>query len=271
MRSDRELREFLTGGLDEARYEAIEQEALGNRDLFDQLAALEDELIVDCARGLLPPAEQRWLETHTLAAAGGDARLRDARIMLSALDGLADDTPRRSFVVSGFAWVALAAAAVVVLALGIDVWRLRRDRDEAREQLAAARLEVQRLAASQSNPVAPPAVPDPPPASVIAIVLTPGLVRGTTAPATITRPADPAATLEFQLTLPPTAKPSEAFQFALMNADGRRVATGMASLTDGRAVARVPARDVPADDYEIVLSAAGTEIAAYSVSVRQPR
>jgi hypothetical protein len=275
MTSDRVLREFLTGGLADSQREVVEQQLLGDRDLFEQLTALEDELVVDYARGALSPDEARWFETHTLGARGSEDRLRHARAMLAALDGLtAEPVPRRR-AVGPMVWAGLAAAAVVIMALGLDGWRLRRDLSEVRGELARAQSEVDRLVRDRGAPpsgVPPSPTPDAPQIPVIAIVLAPGLVRGNASPAVATLPAAPQTVLEFRLTLPAGADLTSPYQFALVNADGRRVRAGATRPSGGLAVAEISTRDLPADDYEIVLSsAAGRDVAAYPVSIRRPR
>ncbi len=272
--TDRELRDFLTGRAPDDLLETIEQEALRDPETFEQLTALEDELVFDYARGLLTPPERQWLETHTLAVPGANGRVAEAKSMLAAFDRMAHPAAQDGLASRAMVWAGLAAAAALILGLGLETWRLRNELTAAKDQLARVNSEVERLAQGKGLPSRPPETPAAAPLNgpvrpIVAVSLTPSRVRSASAPAVVNLPADPLALLEFRLTLP-AGTPRPPYQFTVTNADGRIVARGSTSPAAGGAVnVQVPARQIPSDDYEIVLSTPdGAEAAAYAVSVR---
>jgi hypothetical protein len=261
---DRELQDFLLGQLTEARVAAIEQECLHSDRLHAHLLILEDELLADYARGGLGAHERQAVEARLLASNENQARVE---LLASLWRGLVAEP--KPMVTRRFParWTAAAAAVVVAASgwLALQNRQLQRRVTEADNARAAAQ-----QALDQTRQVSP-AVPTPPANRVVALSLTPGLVRATGAPPPLVRVAPGDETLELSLSRPGGSNDPE-YRVSIRTPDDEEVWSGLAVGVSGRPlVARVPVADLPRDDYELRLVSAsgGPPIAEYYFGMRR--
>ena len=117
---DELLRSYLLGNLPEPEADSLEERLLADDELFDLLEALEAELLADCSRGELAPAERERVLRRLASSPQGRERLA----LAGSLNKVADDLPRQATVVAfrgrpttqkpGFQWAAMAAGLLLV-------------------------------------------------------------------------------------------------------------------------------------------------------------
>ncbi|HEX8351739.1 MAG TPA: hypothetical protein VF611_02360 [Pyrinomonadaceae bacterium] len=66
-KEERNIRRYLLGEMSEAERAALEQEYFVDRQLFDRVMRVENELVDGYARGLLPPPTREQFIRHYLA------------------------------------------------------------------------------------------------------------------------------------------------------------------------------------------------------------
>jgi len=257
----------LLHDLPEEERAEVELAFLADDGRFEELEALEDELRHDYLAGTLPPKWRRPFEERFLATPDGRRRLESARRTLAALDRGAR-RPKRS----RERWWLAAAAAVAIAA---SSWALY-ERQSGRARLGALRattsgaaereradalerqlrLERERrealereLAAREEPPVGPRAV--------AVLALGPGLVRGGGG-RTAALSAEHGA-LRLTLRLPDGSAPIRV-QAAVRDAEGAEVwfrdrLAPRGAPGEAHVALAVPARVLPAGDYEVLLSA----------------
>lgn len=166
------LRRFLLGDISDSEREIIERQCLAEHSLiFEQLAALEDELRFDYLQGKLSPADFARFERRFVGTPEGRARLAFAQALLLAADGAPiTPAPRAVSRWGQLVVMAVLGAAVVALAVTAGIQfaaarKLRLDLEAAQAgvsqnstALAAAQAEVARsqstLATLQANATA---------------------------------------------------------------------------------------------------------------------
>lgn len=286
-RDDGRYHRYLLGAASDAEREGVERACFERADGMDALSAAEDDLIEDYLSGRLDREERGRFERHYLSSPGHRTRVAVMRAIASAQAA----TPPMDRRTSRFLWWAAGvAAAVIVVVMGV-AWNIR-----SRAQPVGVPSETTAAPTSRSAggpqvgagsaprdpaPDPRPGGPDPPPAepTVIALAISPILVRGADEPATI---AIARGTDVVRLVL--LGEPGE------HDAGGRRVIvrtmagrqiwrgrTRRAASTAGREPARV---DIPAalllpDDYIVIVlgtDSGGTEHERYRYffSVRVP-
>jgi hypothetical protein len=146
---------YLLRELSEEERARIEEQFFADDDFFEQLLAVEDELIDNYARGELPPQERKQFERYFLASPGQRRRVELARMLMEVAScapvaeapAPAQPTPkaaswwrsalgslRASGPVPGWALAALLLFIALGAGLGGVVWRLRHQLDELRAQ-----------------------------------------------------------------------------------------------------------------------------------------
>jgi hypothetical protein len=161
---DQTIRRYLFGELSEPEQAAIEGEYFANPDRFEEICALENDLIDDYLRGDLPAAEREQFERGYLSSPKRLRRVQFARTMLASLYGFpgtarhrsvreAPESPRfrtplaamkgrwRSGPSLALTTVAFILMAAVVL-MGLEYLRLRQRLSESEQRIAS---ESQRL------------------------------------------------------------------------------------------------------------------------------
>jgi CHAT domain-containing protein/Flp pilus assembly protein TadD len=129
-----QIRQYLLGQLPEDQRQKIEQRLLTDDDFFEELELAEAELSHEYAAEKLSDADRYTFEQRLLVNPALNRKLRFARALeryVSKATPPADDPEPRGF--SLLSWVrqplvaspvAVAAAALIVIALGFAVWRL---------------------------------------------------------------------------------------------------------------------------------------------------
>lgn len=84
---DADARRFLFGSLAPDERSVFEAAFIEDEDRFDQLRAVEDEVIEQYVRGILPAAERSSFETHYLANPANQERVEVTRAMIATLAG----------------------------------------------------------------------------------------------------------------------------------------------------------------------------------------
>jgi len=167
---DPTIRRYLLGELSEPEQAAIEGEYFANPERFEEICALENDLIDDYLRGDLPAAEREQFERGYLSSPEKLHRVQFARTMLSSLYGIpglygisgearhrsvrgAPESPGfRAALAAMKGWwrsgpsLALASVAFILMAavvlIGLEYLRLRQRLSESEQRIAS---ESQRL------------------------------------------------------------------------------------------------------------------------------
>src|SRR5262245_25756733 len=134
-RSKNLIQRYLLGELAEADQTALEQELLTDRETFDQVWALENELIDSYVRDEMARSERERFERHYLTSPLHRERVAIARSFLMKIDRVSEETAEVRMVdqpgpwwqrFSGLRWwpsPAWAGALVVALLLaGGAIW-----------------------------------------------------------------------------------------------------------------------------------------------------
>jgi hypothetical protein len=278
------LRRYLLGQLPEAEQEALESQFFADAERLDEVWALENQLIDEYVRERLAQPERAQFEQSYLVSPRHRERVALARQLLKVVDEAAAQpdaaaphvSPWASFWAqlrgSQLAW-GLALATVLLLASG--VWLLR-ERAHQRAALAAAQLAQQQREADLANQLAvaqarneqlaaelaekerapqvevekAPAAQAP--ARTLSFFLTASLLRGSSAPQSLTIPR---RTQQVELKLRLASKDYPAYQAQLRTVEGGLVWNRQNIKPAGLRVAiTVPAAKLPAGDYILTLT-----------------
>ena len=90
--SENLIRSYLLGQLIEVDQAALEQELLTDQGKFDQVWAVENELIDSYVRGEMSPADQERFEGHYLASLLHIERVAIAKSLLTDIDQAVGET-----------------------------------------------------------------------------------------------------------------------------------------------------------------------------------
>lgn len=159
-----EMKDYLLGTLDTERRTALEEEILCDPAVYEELLAVEEELIDEYVGGGLSKAEERQFETHFLITAERQKNLRFGRLLkryMSSHPVLVPDpampvavrqvektAPAKKFfpftLASFGSGPAIAVSATIVACLGIASlgWLVARKSTESTAQHSASRLMV---------------------------------------------------------------------------------------------------------------------------------
>src|SRR5262245_50869711 len=183
------LRRYVIGTLSEGECEAIEREYFDERDALDRVSAVEDDLIDDYLSGALSSEERAQFERHYLSTPCHRRRVEVARAIRAAASTRALEA-RTSI----NRWWASTAIAASLIAVAGGVWMLRSGGSAAPPVNPSAPKTTattpptapgQAVKSPGSEQSAPP-VSTPPSPVVIAVSISPILVRGTDKAATLT-------------------------------------------------------------------------------------
>jgi hypothetical protein len=126
---DRLLRSYLLGELPEPEADRLEERLLADDELFDLMEALEAELLADCSRGELAPAERERVLRRLASSPQGRERLALAGSLNKVADGISQQATVVPFRIHAtapkapkapkavFQWVAMAAGLLLVAGL----------------------------------------------------------------------------------------------------------------------------------------------------------
>lgn len=125
------LRRYLLGQLSDDAREEVERDLMsGGDELFQELLIAEDEIIDEYLSGKLDSAERQRFQGHFLATPERHEKLKFGHALSRYLSSHAEDTPERQPV--AFEWTRplfsspwrVAVAAVILVAIGLGVWRV---------------------------------------------------------------------------------------------------------------------------------------------------
>lgn len=305
---DKRLTGYLLGQLSEEEQLQVEAEFFADDTAHQQLLALEDELLYEFLQGRLTPEQGALFQAKFLVGEDSPARVALARAIL---EKAAQDSRQASPSSNGtgrlaagllpflaavprrpaFSYAAAVAAVVTVGVLGwmiVETVRLRSEVGQLASEQNRRQRQLEQLINRQVDPVRQleeersrrrdrelQVAQKNLPAASVALLLSPGLVRGSAAPARITLAPD-AAQLNVNLQL-------EAAELAQRYRAILRSATG-AELWNQRGLrpqqgrpgpfvrVTLPARQLTAGDYELALGTTGAsgrfeEVADYYFTV----
>jgi len=232
------IRRYLLGQATDLEQQQAEELLLMDETGRRQIAIVEDELIEEYLAGELSGDELSSFESHFMAPPSRRENLRVARALRRYIDEHANaavPAPIRRATWFAIPRFALAASVLVIAAAA---WFGVRSRNN----------HVQTAA----GPAPAPAATAAPQAVVIA--LTPGLLRsGGAEPVLKTRPE--AASIEFDLQLPPDAAGFAGYSAALSTVEGREVWRQAELRRDGNTVKiSVPTSSLARGDWRIALA-----------------
>ena len=295
---------YLLGDLPEEKQFALEQEYFADNEKFEQVWALENELVDNYVRGNLPNKESALFERKYLASPKHQARVAVARNLIQAADEtivVVANNPApikpttswwsnllASLQLTQLAWGGAAALAILLLVLG--GWWYLRDSSIPTEQIAKQ--------APPASTVPAPSLEAPTPLPMASETPKAVLPTPTSQPSLSARPAVPAV-LAFalggalrnvgeihRLAIPPGTKQvrmrinledkeQQRYQIRLRTIGGAEVLTQQSLRPVGQAVfVTIPTGKLPNGDYSITLSGVNSageaeEITNYFLRVAQ--
>lgn len=264
------MTDYLLGKLALEDQIRLEEQFFADDECFDQLVAIEDDLMYDYLRGRLSPADRQRFERRYVVSADDRENADFAQALLSVShDENGAHVDNETYVGSAlrrtvlrlrpdatFALWSLAAAAVIVMAAGTwvitETVKLRNERQHFELARAAHDQALERERSVRSaSPAQPTKLP-----TIVALTLQAGLVRGADDVARVSIPAG-ADVLHIELGLKPNREYGQ-YRAVLQNADGRDIWTQDRLVTrrtpTGRAVdLSVSANLVTPGDYLLML------------------
>ena len=123
--SDEDLKSYLLGTMPPPACAALEDRYLSDDDTYERLQAIEEELIDQRARGLLPRSQRAYFEGHLLLSNDGLERLRFARALAQLHSHRRQSIARRlaNLLRSNRGALGLAAVSAVALLACAILWR----------------------------------------------------------------------------------------------------------------------------------------------------
>ena len=238
------IRRYLLGELSEAEALSLEERYFAEPDVFEQVWAVENELVDDYVAGRLGTGERERFERAYLSSPRHRERVAVARALQATL-------PRPT---QRLVWWAVAAAVPVLVGA---LWLLSARSPDAPKVVDVSPTPTPR------HEVSPTAAPTPIVRApvVVAFALSPILLRGGKEQPPLRIPQ---GTDEVLLNLGGEPVTARRLIFALRAVDGGVVASGRAepaprSQPGQVASARLSATRLPAGDYILILSAAGDQ------------
>jgi hypothetical protein len=240
------MRAYLLGQAPEAHAVRLEERLLEDEQIFTTLRSVEDDLFDEYARGVLTGAErERFVERYGSdrgrLLAAQVLSLRSERLPRQSVETATARLPRRSAegAKAGRQWMPLAAAAMLVTAVGATMWIRDRPANNGPQVRAAAA---------------------PQPAIVPAVLLvTLGASRSAAVAPALTLPKE-ASTLELRVRLDPADK-FDRYSVQLRSQSGGLVWHNddlSASTQNGEpiVVAAVPTASLESGSYELAIRGA---------------
>jgi hypothetical protein len=149
------IERYLLGELAEADRTAIELELLADREKFEQVCAVEDDLIDNYLRGKMSRSYRERFEIHYLASRYNRERVATAKILIAGIDRIASERIKVRERETGLPWwkrfpdslrwpqPALAVALVLVLLFALSALWLYLERARLFGQIARIENEAQ--------------------------------------------------------------------------------------------------------------------------------
>jgi len=300
------MQRFLLGTVSEQEQVEIEDRFVADDDFFEQLLALEDELIDAYERGALTTRERALFESRFLTRPSGRERLDFARTLRSSIARIPSDLIAMQAEASPISWwqnllaslraprrpVTWAATLVLIVMLGGVLWVIL-DRSKSPSPAELAQNQPAPQPRDSTQTVRPPGnvgaanepevvpLPAPSPSApqekksrqatstvVASFVLTPGLLRDSGASKTLVIPQN-AAQVSFQLPLEQgTVTDYKSYRASITLADGKKIWSGSVRKSPGETLQlALPARLFEPGDY--ILELRGTTSARTSEAVAE--
>jgi hypothetical protein len=178
---DGRLRRYVLGTLTEAECDSIEREYFVQPEALDRIGSAEDDLIDEYLSGDLSAHEHEQFERYYLEAPCHRRRVALARAIRTAASRRALERRR-----PGRQWLVAAAIAATVLIAAGGAWMLR---ERPRSRSAPLENAATSVAAPKPSTVSPDTTatraPVPAPPVVVAVSISPILVRGADKPSTV--------------------------------------------------------------------------------------
>jgi hypothetical protein len=149
------IQRYLLGELAEVDQTAIERELLADREKFEQVCAVENDLIDSYLRGKMSRGDRERFEIHYLASAYNRERVATAKILIAGIDRMAGEKVKAEERETGVPWwkrfpgflrwpqPALAVALVLALLFALSALWLYLERARLFGQIARIENEAQ--------------------------------------------------------------------------------------------------------------------------------
>ena len=98
------IKKFLLGELKEADQTAIERELLADKEKFEQVCAVEDDLIDSYLRGKMSRGDRERFEIHYLASQYNRERVASAQILIAEIDRIAREQVTEKEIETHVSW-----------------------------------------------------------------------------------------------------------------------------------------------------------------------
>ncbi|HMV46987.1 MAG TPA: hypothetical protein PLD20_09565 [Blastocatellia bacterium] len=192
------MRSYLLGVLTEAEQTALEDHFLNDDEVFEQLVAVENELVDTYARGQLNAPERRQFERHYLAHPSRRERLRFAQALTKKIDRRPDAQTASSTAIpstswwskltdffrlpqSGLSWAMSVALVLMAVTVGAIYWQIHRQISKL--DVAVTDTPQPTVSPSPSvnlppSPMLSPAVPEKSQPTFASLALSIGSLRG---------------------------------------------------------------------------------------------
>jgi len=262
---------YLLGSLSEDERIEVEREIFASDSRYEQVLALEDELMYDYLQGGLSAEERRRFEERFFSTPEGERRAMFAKSLLGALpDAKAMAKPPARPAWAGWTreWLPRVAALLLATSSGLAIATVRLLRENAQlrteqaraaqdtAQIASARSETERLTAELAREKEARKGPDASgsrPSGVLSFLLTSGLTRS---PGQWPRLLIPKGTERVRLQLEQARWGLyPAYRATISTAEGTQVWGGHLGPSAGKTlILEIPARVLPTADYELVLT-----------------
>lgn len=148
------IQRYLLGDLTEPEQFALEQQILGDGEAFEQIEAVENDLIDSYVRGRLTTSQRGLFEKNYLTSTAHRERVAFATDLVSAADeskgrvAAVEKSPASPFGINRWAW-AWAAAVVLLVAGGVWMYaenrQLREELNRLNQQTSVAQQRSQEL------------------------------------------------------------------------------------------------------------------------------
>ncbi len=297
--NDELLIRYLLGELGEAEQESVEDRYINDPAFYEQLLAVEDDLIDSYAEGGLSQKQRASFENHFLRLPERQKRVEFAEAWMSYVSRKPAyaEAPavikKNAFLdfLRPTAWpLALRAAAIVLVLAGagwltVEVLRLRgqvqqsesqtdalqRQNQDLEQQLDAEKNRSQELTAQLEERPQTPDQPNQVSSDIVSFFLSPGLVRGG---AGAKQNVIPSGARQVNLQLSFNDAQYERYDVTITTVEGREIwrkeAAKPQSKNSGKAISvRVPAGLLATNDY--IVNVIGTDssdrVARYAFSV----
>ena len=277
----RQLRRYVLGAATDEECDAIEREYFDRADAADRVSAAEDDLIDDYLSGRLDGSERPRFERHYLSTPNHRRRVAIVRALKNAASTGQPVGVRRP---ASVWWTIASVAAALVILISGAMWMTRsrsgstdvlveKSAQPAAPSASAASGSADRRAPAADRPAAAPAAPPPAPV-VVAVSISPILVRGDSEPAALTMSGEVDIVrlhLNSQTNEPRLGRGHAIVRTVAGREVWRGPAVEVKETSEELARVDIPAPALPPDDYVVELfgtAASGREVERHRYFLR---